>query len=41
VADTIEPMAAQIDQQQLAEELMARARADGVQLIGDGGLLTG
>jgi putative transposase len=41
VADTIEPMAAQIDQQQLAEELMAQARADGVQLIGDGGLLTG
>src|SRR5262249_9511322 len=34
-------MAAQIDQQQLAEELVARARADGVQLIGKGGLLTG
>jgi putative transposase len=41
VAETIEPMAAQIDQQQLAEELVARARADGVQLIGEGGLLTG
>jgi transposase-like protein len=41
VAETIEPMAAQIDQQQLAEELVAQARADGVQLIGEGGLLTG
>ena len=41
MAETIEPMAARIDQQQLAEELVARARADGVQLIGEGGLLTG
>jgi hypothetical protein len=41
VAETIEPMAAQIDQQQLAEELVAPGRADGVQLIGEGGLLTG
>jgi hypothetical protein len=41
VAETIEPMAAQIDQQELARELVARARADGVQLIGEGGLLTG
>jgi putative transposase len=38
VAETIEPMAAQIDQQRLAEELVARARADGA---GEGGLLTG
>lgn len=41
VAQMIEPMAAQIDQQELAQELVARARADGVQLIGEGGLLTG
>jgi putative transposase len=41
VTETIEPMAAQIDQQQLAEELVAQARADGVQLVGEGGLLTG
>jgi len=34
-------MAAQIDQRQLAEELVAQARADAVQLIGEGGLLTG
>ena len=41
VTETIEPMAAQIDQQQLAEELVAQARAEGVQLVGPGGLLTG
>jgi hypothetical protein len=41
VAETIEPMAPQIDQQELARELVARARAVGVQLIGEGGLLTG
>jgi transposase-like protein len=34
-------MAAQIDQQQLATELVERARADGIELIGEGGLLTG
>jgi transposase-like protein len=41
VTDTIEPMTAQMDQQQLAEDLVAQARADGMQLIGEGGLLTG
>ena len=41
MAETIEPMAAQIDQRQLAEDLGAQAHADGVQLIGEGGLLTG
>jgi putative transposase len=41
VTDTIEPMAAQIDQQKLAEELVAQAREEGVQLVGPGGLLTG
>lgn len=41
MTDTIEPMAAQIDQQKLAEELVAQAREDGVQLVGPGGLLTG
>lgn len=37
----IEPMPAQIDQQQLAQELVDRARAEGVDLIGPGGLLNG
>jgi putative transposase len=41
VTETIEPMAAQIDQRQLAEELVAQAHAEGVQLVGEGGLLTG
>ena len=30
-----------IDQQQLAQELVAKARAEGVELVGAGGLLTG
>jgi transposase-like protein len=41
VTETIEPMAAQIDQQRLAEDLVAQAREEGVQLVGEGGLLTG
>ena len=41
MTETIEPMAAQIDQQQLAQELVEAARADGVELVGRGGLLTG
>jgi putative transposase len=36
----IEPMAAQIDQQQFAQELVEQARAEGVELVGQGGLLT-
>jgi transposase-like protein len=34
-------VAEQIDTQQLAQDLVARARADGVELVGPGGLLTG
>jgi len=41
VTDTIEPLPAQIDQQKLAEELVAQAREEGVRLVGAGGLLTG
>jgi hypothetical protein len=41
VTETIEPMAAQIYEQKLAEELVAQAREEGVQLVGPGGLLTG
>jgi putative transposase len=41
VTETIEPMPAQIDQQQLAQQLVDRARADGLDLVGPGGLLTG
>jgi hypothetical protein len=41
VTDTIEPTAAQIDQQRLARDLVDQAGAEGVQLVGGGGLLTG
>ncbi len=40
VTDIVEPVAP-IDQQQLAQELVDKARTDGVNLIGPGGLLTG
>ena len=40
MTDTIGPVPARIDQQQLAQELVAAARADGVELVGPGGLLT-
>ena len=41
MTETIEAMTAQIDQQQLAQELVDRARAEGVDLVGPGGLLSG
>jgi transposase-like protein len=41
MTETIEPMPAQIDQQQLARDLVAKARADGVDLVGPGGMLAG
>ena len=42
MTDTIEPMSAQeIDQQGLARELVDRARAEGVELVGPDGMLSG
>ena len=41
MTDTIGPMAARIDQQQLAQQLVDSAREEGVELVGPGGLLTG
>jgi putative transposase len=41
MTEMIEPMPAAIDQEQLARDLVERARADGVELVGPGGLLTG
>jgi len=41
MTETIEPVAAVIDQQRLAQDLVEAARADGVELVGPGGLLTG
>ncbi len=39
--DTIGPMPDRIDQQQLAQQLVEAARADGVELVGPDGLLNG
>jgi putative transposase len=41
MTDSIEAMTPQVDQQELAEQLVEQARAQGVELIGPGGLLTG
>jgi putative transposase len=41
VTETILPVPEQIDTQQLAQQLMERARAEGVDLVGPGGLLAG
>jgi transposase-like protein len=41
VTETISPVPEQIDTQQLAQQLVERARAEGVDLVGPGGLLTG
>ncbi len=41
MAEMIEPMPAAIDQEQLARDLVERARADDVELTRPGGLLTG
>ena len=41
MTDTIGPVPARIDQQKLAQELVDAARAEGVELVGPGGLLTG
>lgn len=37
----IEPMSAQIDQQQLAQQLVESARSEDVELVGPDGILTG
>jgi putative transposase len=41
VTETIESMPTQIDQQRLAQDLVEQARAEGMQLVGADGLLTG
>ena len=37
--ETLEPMASTTDQQQLAEQLLAQAKEQGVELVGPNGLL--
>ena len=41
MTEIIEPVSARIDQQQLAQQLIETARAEGVELVGPGGLLAG
>jgi transposase-like protein len=41
MTETIEVVPDRIDQQQLAQQLVEAARADGVELVGPGGLLAG
>jgi putative transposase len=41
MTSTIEPVPDRIDQQQLAQQLIDAARADGVELVGPDGLLSG
>lgn len=38
--DTIEPVPDRLDQQKLAQQLVEAARAEGIELVGPGGLLT-
>jgi transposase-like protein len=39
MSETLEPMATTVDQQQLADQLLAQAKEQGVDLIGPDGLL--
>ena len=41
MTETIEPVPDRIDQQQLAQQLVDAARAEGVELVGPGGVLSG
>ena len=41
MTETIEPMPVSTDHQRLAQTLVEQARAEGVELVGPGGLLTG
>jgi len=39
MTETLDPMATEVDQQQLAEQLLAQAKEAGIELMGPGGLL--
>ena len=41
MSETLDPVAMDVDQRQLAEQLLAQAKEQGVGLIGPGGLLYG
>ena len=39
MTETLDPVAAPVDQQQLAQQLLAQAKAQGIDLMGPNGLL--
>ncbi len=39
MSETLQPMFITVDQQQLAEQLLAEAKAQGIELVGRNGLL--
>src|SRR6478609_8535205 len=39
MSETMEPMATEMDQQELAQQFLAQAREQGIELVGPGGLL--
>ena len=39
MSDTMDPMATDVDQQELAQQLLAQAKEQGIDLVGPGGLL--
>ncbi|MBE4720401.1 IS256 family transposase [Pseudarthrobacter sp. AB1] len=39
MSETMDPMATELDQQELAQQLLAQARKQGIELVGPGGLL--
>lgn len=39
MSDTMDPMATDADQQELAQQLLAQAKEQGIELVGPGGLL--
>jgi hypothetical protein len=39
MSDTMDPVATEVDQQELAQQLLAQAREQGIELVGPDGLL--
>ena len=40
MSETLDPVANEVDQRQLAEQLLAQAKEHGIELVGPNGLLT-
>jgi hypothetical protein len=39
MGETMDPMATEMDQQELAQQLLAQSKEQGIELVGPGGLL--